>query len=98
MAMSEPNNPPTVARASLIEFPCDFPVKVMGIHDPGFVPALIELAKAFDPHFNEAGIRLRQSRQGTYQGVTLTVHATSQGQLDDLYRSLTSHPLVKVVL
>jgi len=85
-------------RATLIEFPCDFPIKVMGINDPGFVPSLVALAKEFDPQFNPDSITLRASRQGTYQGATLTVRAINQSQLDGLYRSLTQHPLVKVVL
>jgi putative lipoic acid-binding regulatory protein len=96
--MSASASPPKMERATLIDYPCDFPIKVMGINDPAFVPALVELAKAFDPQFNADTISLRESRQGTYQGVTLTVRATSQSQLDDLYRSLTSHPMVKVVL
>ena len=96
--MSASASPPTPERATLIEFPCDFPIKVMGINDPGFVPSLMELAQSFDPQFNAACISLRESRQGTYQGVTLTIRATSQQQLDGLYRSLTDHPLVKVVL
>jgi len=96
--MSASASPRTPGRTTLIEFPCDFPIKVMGINDPGFVPSLMELAQSFDPQFNAACISLRESRQGTYQGVTLTVRATSQEQLDGLYRSLTGHPLVKVVL
>ncbi|NBX55153.1 MAG: DUF493 family protein [Betaproteobacteria bacterium] len=96
--MSVSAKPPSPERASLLDFPCDFPIKVMGINSPGFVPSLIELAQAFDPRFSAASISLRESRQGTYQGVTLTVRATSQQQLDDLYRRLTAHPLVKVVL
>ena len=97
--MSDPS-PSSAAgeRTTLIEFPCDFPIKVMGIHDPGFVPSLVELAKQFDPQFNPDSITLRASRNGTYQGATLTVRAINQTQLDGLYRCLTQLPLVKVVL
>jgi putative lipoic acid-binding regulatory protein len=56
------------------------------------------LAKQFDPQFNPDSITLRASRNGTYQGATLTVRALNQTQLDGLYRCLTQHPLVKVVL
>ena len=93
-----PSPSATGERTTLIEFPCDFPIKVMGINDPGFVPSLVALAKEFDPQFNPDSITLRASRQGTYQGATLTVRAINQSQLDGLYRSLTQHPLVKVVL
>jgi putative lipoic acid-binding regulatory protein len=50
------------------------------------------------PTFDPATIELRDSRAGNYLGVTITITATSREQLDDLYRALTSHPLVKVVL
>ena len=97
--MSDPSpSSVTGERTTLIEFPCDFPIKVMGIHDPGFVPSLVELATQFDPQFNPDSITLRASRNGTYQGATLTVRALNQTQLDGLYRCLTQHPLVKVVL
>ena len=97
--MSDPSpSSVTGERTTLIEFPCDFPIKVMGIHDPGFVPSLVALAQQFDPQFNPDSITLRASRNGTYQGATLTVRALNQTQLDGLYRCLTQHPLVKVVL
>jgi putative lipoic acid-binding regulatory protein len=97
--MSDPSpSSVTGERTTLIEFPCDFPIKVMGIYDPGFVPSLVELAKQFDPQFNPDSITLRASRNGTYQGATLTIRALNQTQLDGLYRCLTQHPLVKVVL
>ncbi len=97
--MSDPSPSSTTGeRTILIEFPCDFPIKVMGIHDPCFVPSLVELAKQFDPQFNPDSITLRASRNGTYQGATLTVRAINQTQLDGLYRCLTQLPLVKVVL
>ena len=97
--MAAPLSPSAAGeRTTLIEFPCDFPIKVMGINDPGFVPSLVALALQFDPQFNPDSITLRASRQGTYQGATLTVRAINQTQLDGLYRCLTQHPLVKVVL
>ena len=81
---------------SLIEYPSRFPIKVMGAKVDGFVHAITELARQFDPTFDAATIELRDSRAGNYLGVTIT--ATSREQLDDLYRALSSHPLVKVVL
>jgi len=83
---------------SLIEYPSRFPIKVMGAKVDGFVHAVTELARQFDPTFDASAIELRDSRAGNYLGVTITITATSREQLDDLYRALSSHPLVKVVL
>jgi putative lipoic acid-binding regulatory protein len=83
---------------SLIEYPCKFPIKVMGTKVDGFVHALTQVARQFDPDFNAATIELRESSGARYLGVTLTVTATSREQLDNLYRALSAHPLVKVVL
>ncbi len=85
-------------RDSLIEYPCAFPSKAMGLKVEGFVHAMTEVAERFDPRFDARTIELRPSTGGNYLGVTLTVQATSREQLDDLYRALTSHPMVKVVL
>ena len=85
-------------RDSLIDYPCAFPIKVMGLKVEGFVHAMTEVAERFDPSFDASTIELRPRKGGNYLGVTLTVQATSRAQLDDLYRALTSHPMVKVVL
>lgn len=83
---------------SLIEYPSQFPIKVMGLNVEGYVHALTHIAHQFDPHFDASTIELRESKGGKYLGVTLTVTATSREQLDELYRTLSSHPMVKVVL
>jgi putative lipoic acid-binding regulatory protein len=83
---------------SLIEYPSRFPIKVMGAKADGFVHAVTEIAKRHDPSFDASTVELRNSSQGNYLGITITVTATSREQLDDLYRALTSHPMVKVVL
>lgn len=85
-------------KESLIEYPSQFPIKVMGIKTDGYVNAVTEVARQFDPTFDAATIELRESSGGKYLGVTITVTATSREQLDDLYRALSSHPMVKVVL
>jgi putative lipoic acid-binding regulatory protein len=85
-------------KESLIEYPSSFPIKVMGAKVDGFVQAVTELARQFDPTFDASTIELRDSRAGNYLGVTITITATSREQLDDLYRALSSHPMVKVVL
>ena len=83
---------------SLIEYPSLFPIKVMGLHADDLVHNITQLAKEFDPFFDATTVELRPSSTGKYLGVTITVTATSREQLDDLYRALTAHPLVKVVL
>lgn len=83
---------------SLIEYPSEFPIKVMGARVDGFVEAVVAVARSHDPAFDEAKIELRPSREGNYLGVTITVTATSREQLDALYTELSSHPMVKVVL
>ena len=83
---------------SLIEYPSRFPIKVMGANVEGFVHAVTALAERFDPSFDATTIELRNSSAGKYLGVTITITATSREQLDDLYRALTAHPLVKIVL
>mgnify|MGYP003608587072 CR=1 FL=1 len=83
---------------SLIEFPSLFPIKVMGAKVDGFVATMLAIAREFYPQFDETLLELRESRAGNYLRVTLTVTATSREQLDDLYRALSGHPLVKIVL
>jgi putative lipoic acid-binding regulatory protein len=83
---------------SLFDYPCRFPIKVMGANADGFVRAITEIARRFDPAFDAAEIELRPSSGGNYLGVTITINATSRAQLDELYRTLSTHPMVKVVL
>lgn len=92
------NAQPAARKDTLIEFPSAFPVKVMGLQVPAFLPAVLEMTRLADPEFDPATVELRPSSGGKYLGVTVTITATSQEQLDSLYRSLTSHPLVKVAL
>ena len=88
----------TEERKTLLEFPCDFPIKIMGAKADGFVHAITQIAAHFDPSFDASTIELRPSKAGNYLGITITVTATSREQLDELYRTLTTHPMVKVVL
>ena len=83
---------------SLIEYPSAFPIKVMGAHVAGFVEAIVAVARQFDPGFDPATVEQRPSKGGNYLGLTITITATSREQLDELYRTLSTHPMVKVVL
>ncbi len=86
------------ARESLIEYPSKFPIKVVGVNEDGFVHAITHIAKQFDPGFDARTVEQRESRGGKYLGLTITVTATSREQLDELYRTLSTHPMAKWVL
>ncbi len=83
---------------SLIEYPSDFPIKIMGAADLAFIQTMVELVREHDPSFHEGKVETRPSTKGTYIGLTVTVRAVSREQLDNLYRALSAHPMVKVVL
>lgn len=83
---------------SLIEYPSDFPIKVMGAMHESFAQTIIEVVVLHDPSFHAGKMEMRPSAKGTYLSLTVTVRATSREQLDNLYRALSSHPMVKVVL
>ncbi len=98
----DPNNPfglkEIPPEESLIEYPSDFPIKVMAQSHPELIDALVELVLLHDPEFQRETIEVRPSAKGNYTGLTLTVRATSREQLDTIYRTLHAHELVKVVL
>jgi hypothetical protein len=96
--MNSPADTPDPRKDSLIDYPSRFPIKVMGANADGFVHAVTHIAKQFDPAFDASSVQLRDSKGGKYLGVTITINATSREQLDELYRTLSSHPMVKVVL
>jgi putative lipoic acid-binding regulatory protein len=83
---------------ALLEFPCDFPIKVMGRRESGFAQAVMEIVLRHAPDFDPATIEMRPSRQGKYLSVTCVLRATSREQLDALYRELCDHPAVVMVL
>ena len=83
---------------SLIEYPCDFPIKVMGLKVEGYLEAMSHVVRQFDPDWTEDRLETRESAGGKYLSLTFTVRATSREHLDELYRTLSSHPMAKVVL
>jgi uncharacterized protein len=82
----------------LFDFPCDFPIKVMGKTDPGFQDAIVNVLKEHDSAFDSSRVETRPSSGGNYTGLTCTVRAQNRAHLDDIYRALTGHPMVKIVL
>ncbi len=89
---------PLLGEGSLLDFPCDFPIKVMGRKAPGFAQAVTDIVLRHAPDFDPATVEMRPSRQGRYLSVTCVVRATSREQLDALYRELCDHPTVVMVL
>jgi putative lipoic acid-binding regulatory protein len=83
---------------SVIEYPLDFPVKVMGLNRPEFRPAMIALFLRHAPDFDESTIETRSSREAKYLSLTMSINAVSREQLDALYRDLTDHPMVTMAL
>ncbi len=83
---------------SLIEYPCDFPIKVLGETQAGFAQSVLEVVRRHAPDFDASGVEMRPSRKGKYLSITCVVRASSREQLDALYRDLCDHPMVVMVL
>ncbi|MFM2397766.1 MAG: hypothetical protein RLZZ144_1016 [Pseudomonadota bacterium] len=83
---------------SLIEYPSDFPIKIFGATQDGYEQAVLTVVRAHAPDFDPATMEKRSSGNARYTSLTCTVRVTSREQLDNLYRDLTSHPMVKMVL
>lgn len=85
-------------QTELIEFPCDFPIKVMGETQANFSQLVIQLIQPHNPDFDAARIEMRASSGGKYISLTCLVRVNNQVELDNIYRALTAHPAVKYVL
>jgi len=83
---------------SLLSFPCTFPIKVMGRTQPGFAQAMLAIVKKHAPDFEPSTMEMRASKAGNYLSLTCTINATSREQLDNLYRELSAHEMVSMVL
>ena len=83
---------------SLIDYPCDFPIKVFGLSQQGFAQAVMEVVVRHDPDFQASTIEMRSSSKARYISLTCTIRATSREQLDAVYQELCDHPQVVMVL
>jgi len=83
---------------SPLQFPCEFPIKVMGLKHQRFVQNIVDVVTRYAPDFEAASVELRPSETGKYLSVTCTIQATSQDQLNLIYTALKGHPDVAVVL
>ncbi|HEX9685344.1 MAG TPA: DUF493 domain-containing protein [Burkholderiales bacterium] len=87
-----------IADTQLAEYPCEFPIKVLGHTRAGFAQAILDIVRRHAPEFDGAAMEMRSSKRGKYLSLTCVVRATSREQLDRLYRELCDHPMVVMVL
>lgn len=83
---------------SVLEFPCDFPIKMMGRDERDFREAALEIIERHAGPVSGEAIKESSSREGRFVSITVTIRATSQQQLDDIYRDLSSHEQILVAL
>lgn len=83
---------------TLMTFPCDFDVKIIGKNTPSFAEDIFKVALDFYPELAPSALRIQESKQSNYLALTLTVHALEQATLDALYLALTKQPNVRMVL
>ena len=89
---------PESSTESLLTFPCVFPIKVMGRTQDGFAQAVLAVVHRYVPDYDASTLEMRASKAGNYLSLTCTINATSREQLDNLYRDLSSHPMVALVI
>lgn len=89
---------PELKRESLLQFPCDFPIKIMGSKAVDLRGLVLERVRQHAPDVEESRIQVRDSRAGRYQSVTVIVPAQNQAQLDAIYREFSNHPQIALVL
>jgi hypothetical protein len=82
----------------LADYPCDFPIKILGHTRAGFAQAILEIVRRHAPDFDGSSMEMKSSKRGRYLSLTCVIHATSREQLDRLYRELCDHPMVVMVL
>ena len=83
---------------TLVEFPCDFLIKVMGETNDDFANEMVRVIQVHEPKFDATKVDMRASSGGRFISLTCNVYVTSKAQLDSIYRALSEHPLVKYVL
>lgn len=89
---------PEAKPESLLTFPTEFPVKVLGKMQHDFAQTMLAVVMRHAPDFDATTMQMRPSREGHYLSLTFTINAVSREQLDDLYRELSAHPMVSMAL
>ncbi len=83
---------------TLLEFPCQFPIKVMGKSNLSFDLLVTDIVRRHVPELHDRAVTTRASKNANYVAVTILIEATSKAQLDAIYLDLTSHPNVLMAL
>ncbi len=86
------------SRPTLINFPCDFPIKIMGKDEQNFIKSVLIVVNRHIRNFDDGSVETRVSKKKKYLSITCTVHVISQSQLDELYHELCDHPMVLMVI
>jgi putative lipoic acid-binding regulatory protein len=89
---------PEPQNESLLSFPCEFPIKVMGRREDGFAQTVADIVQRHAADFNAETMEMRSSKNARYLSLTVTIEAQSREQLDALYSELSKHPMVIMVL
>lgn len=89
---------PDKSKLSSMEFPCEYTLKVFGLSTDEFQTTVLMIVHKHIANLSDRAIQSRTSENGTYCSLSITIHAESQQQLDDLYRELTSCPAVLMAL
>jgi hypothetical protein len=87
-----------IADTPLADYPCEFPIKILGHTQAGFAQAMLEIVRRHAPDFESSSMEMKSSKRGKYLSLTCVIRATSREQLDRLYRELCDHPMVVMVL
>jgi putative lipoic acid-binding regulatory protein len=83
---------------SLLEFPCRFPIKAMGLAESGFNDLVLAIVREHVPDLDTCAVVTRPSKSGKWVSVTVTIEATSRSQLDAIYQALSDHDKVVMAL
>lgn len=81
-----------------IEFPCDYPIHVIGERQASFQEDVLHIVRRHAPALNESSVSLRESREGSYCSLRVTIVATGSAQLEALHAELIAHAAVRMVL
>ena len=87
-----------MSEETLLVFPCQFPIKVMGKTSSELDLVVVEIVRRHAPDLNEGAVTTRPSKDGNYLAVTIVIEATSKQQLDAIYQDLSDHPHVLMAL
>lgn len=86
------------SRPTFIDYPCDFPIKIMGKDEQSFTKSVLMIVNRHIPNFDDNSVEKKVSNKNKYLSLTCTVHVISRSQLDALYQELCDHPMVLMVI